>query len=98
MLTRAALTIRLHPDDDVVIARAQLVGGTTLIDEDVKVVGSTDLATSGIAAIEPESQHLKIVTKSPVPIEGGGDVLDGRVYFFSKSHIYSYELPAAPSR
>ena len=39
MLTRASLTIRLHPNDDVVIARAQLVGGTTLIDENVTVVG-----------------------------------------------------------
>jgi altronate hydrolase len=29
MLTRSSLTIRLHPNDDVVIARAQLVGGTT---------------------------------------------------------------------
>ena len=35
MLTRSTLTIRLHPDDDVVIARAQLVGGTQLADEDV---------------------------------------------------------------
>src|ERR1700741_692710 len=33
MLTRSALTIRLHPDDDVVIARTQLVGGTTVMDE-----------------------------------------------------------------
>ena len=39
MLTRSALTIRLHPDDDVVIARSQLVGGTTLIDENVTVAG-----------------------------------------------------------
>ena len=30
MLTRASLTIRLHPDDDVVIARPQLVGGTLM--------------------------------------------------------------------
>ena len=37
MLTRATLTIRLHPDDDVVIARQQLVGGTQLIDENVTV-------------------------------------------------------------
>ena len=29
MLTAASLTIRLHPDDDVVIARTQLVGGTS---------------------------------------------------------------------
>ena len=39
MLTRASLTIRLHPNDDVVIARQQLVGGTMLIDEKVAVVG-----------------------------------------------------------
>ena len=39
MLTRSALTIRLHPNDDVVIARSQLVGGTTLLDEKVTVVG-----------------------------------------------------------
>jgi len=39
MDTRASLTIRLHPNDDVVIARAQLVGGTTLIDENVTVAG-----------------------------------------------------------
>ena len=39
MLTKAALTIRLHADDDVVIARTQLVGGTRLLDEDVTVVG-----------------------------------------------------------
>ena len=39
MLTRSALTIRLHPNDDVVIARAQLVGGTTLLDEKITVAG-----------------------------------------------------------
>src|SRR5487761_2662426 len=39
MLTRSSLTIRLHPADDVVIARSQLVGGTTLIDESVVVSG-----------------------------------------------------------
>ena len=39
MLTKTSLTIRLHPSDDVVIARAQLVSGTTLIDEKVTVSG-----------------------------------------------------------
>ena len=38
MLTRSSLTIRLHPNDDVVIARSQLVGGT-LLDEKVTVSG-----------------------------------------------------------
>ncbi len=40
MLTRASLTIRLHPDDDVVIARTQLIGGTRVADEDVTVSGA----------------------------------------------------------
>ena len=31
--------IRLHPADDVVIARTQLVGGTQLADESVTVTG-----------------------------------------------------------
>ena len=32
-------TIRIHPADDVVIARRQLVGGTLLEDEGVTVIG-----------------------------------------------------------
>ena len=39
MLTKTSLTIRLHANDDVVIARQQLVSGTTLIDEKVAVSG-----------------------------------------------------------
>ena len=39
MLTPASLVIRLHPNDDVVIARQQLVGGTLLVAENVKVAG-----------------------------------------------------------
>ena len=42
MLTRSSLTIRLHPADDVVIARQQLVGGTKLLDENVAVLGLDD--------------------------------------------------------
>ena len=57
MLTRASLTIRLHPDDDVVIARTQLVGGTRLIDEDVAVTGlvppAHKVATRAIRKGEP---------------------------------------------
>jgi altronate hydrolase len=33
------LVIRIHPADDVVIARHQLVGGTRLADERVTVIG-----------------------------------------------------------
>ena len=57
MLTRSSLTIRLHPADDVVIARQQLVGGTTLIDEKVTVSGLVPpghkVATKALAAGSP---------------------------------------------
>jgi altronate hydrolase len=59
MLTRASLTIRLHPNDDVVIARTQLVGGTLLADENVTVAGLDSaghkVATRAIAPASPSS-------------------------------------------
>ena len=31
-----------------------------------------------------------MLAESPVPIGSGGDYLDGRIYFASGSHVYSY--------
>jgi altronate hydrolase len=65
MLNQASLTIRLHPDDDVVIARAQLVGGTKLIDENVTVAGLVPpghkVATRAIAAGAPVRRYNQII-------------------------------------
>jgi arabinonate dehydratase len=65
MLTRSALTIRLHPDDDVVIARSQLVGGTTLMDENVTVAGlippGHKVATRTIAKGAPVKRYNQII-------------------------------------
>ncbi|HEY7905010.1 MAG TPA: altronate dehydratase family protein [Casimicrobiaceae bacterium] len=65
MLTKAALTIRLHPDDDVVIARAQLVGGTRLLDEDVTVIGlvppAHKVATRAIAKGSPVKRYNQVI-------------------------------------
>jgi len=65
MLTRSSLTIRLHPADDVVIARQQLVGGTKLLDENVAVVGLVPpghkVATRAIAAGEPVRRYNQII-------------------------------------
>jgi altronate hydrolase len=65
MLTRNALTIRLHPNDDVVIARAQLVGGTALLDEKVTVVGlvppAHKVATRAIRKGEPVRRYNQII-------------------------------------
>ena len=36
-----------------------------------------------------------MLAESPVPIGAGGDFLDGRIYFASGSHLYSYQVPPA---
>jgi altronate hydrolase len=65
MLTRSSLTIRLHPADDVVIARQQLVGGTKLLDENVAVVGLVPpghkVATRAITVGEPVRRYNQII-------------------------------------
>jgi len=65
MLTRSSLVIRLHPNDDVVIARSQLVGGTNLLDEDVTVVGLVppghNVATHAIARGEPVKRYNQVI-------------------------------------
>jgi len=65
MLKQSSLTIRLHPADDVVIARQQLVGGTTLIDERVTVAGLVPpghkVATRAIAAGSPVRRYNQII-------------------------------------
>ncbi len=51
------------------------------------------LFSKGIAKIDQKTHQIHLLTESPLPIFGGGDYLDGRIYFFSGSHVYSYELP-----
>src|SRR5437764_7524049 len=78
MLTRSSLTIRLHPDDDVVIARSQLVGGTTLIDEKVTVAGLVPpghkVATRAIAKGAPVKRYNQIIGFASRPIAPGEHV------------------------
>ena len=45
----------------------------------------------GIAHMEPGSFKITMLAKSPVPINVGGDYLDGRIYFVSGSHLCSYK-------
>jgi len=75
MLTRASLTIRLHPDDDVVIARTQLVGGTLLAEENVTVSGlippGHKVATRAIRAGEPVKRYNQIIGFAKRPIGAG---------------------------
>jgi len=50
------------------------------------------LLHNGIVRIEPGSFKLYMIAESPVPIETGGDYLDGRIYFVSGSHLCSYKF------
>ena len=64
MLTRSSLTIRLHPNDDVVIARAQLVGGTQLLDEKITVCGLVPPGAQGRDARDRRASRCGATTRS----------------------------------
>ena len=51
------------------------------------------LFAKGIARIDHETFEIDMIAESPVRIGPGGDYLDGRIYFGSGSHLYSYTLP-----
>jgi streptogramin lyase len=50
------------------------------------------LFRKGIAQVDPHTFKINWLATSPVPIDGGGDYLDGRIYFVGGSHIFSYQL------
>jgi len=52
------------------------------------------LFVKGIARLNPNTFDIAWLAQSPVAIGGGGDYLDGRIYFFHGSHLYSYSLEA----
>jgi len=52
------------------------------------------LFVKGIARVDLTTHAVTMLAESPVPIGPGGDILDGRVYFASGSHLYSYKLSA----
>ena len=78
MLTKTSFTIRLHANDDVVIARQQLVSGTALLDEHVKISGlippGHKVATRAIAVGEPIKRYNQIIGFAKRPIAPGEHV------------------------
>ncbi|MDA0748301.1 MAG: hypothetical protein O2954_17425 [bacterium] len=51
------------------------------------------LFRKGIARMNPDTYEIRLLAESPVSIEVGGDILDGRIYFAHGSHVYSYQVP-----
>ncbi|MGH8714345.1 MAG: UxaA family hydrolase [Casimicrobiaceae bacterium] len=78
MLTKTSFTIRLHRDDDVVIARQQLVSGTVLLDEHVTISGLVPpghkVATRAIRVGEPVKRYNQIIGFAKRPIAPGEHV------------------------
>jgi hypothetical protein len=46
----------------------------------------------GIVEIEPDNYKLKLIATAPSQIKAGGDYADGRIFFVSGSHLFSYKL------
>ncbi|HPM83284.1 MAG TPA: hypothetical protein PLF81_21425 [Candidatus Anammoximicrobium sp.] len=49
------------------------------------------LLQKGFAVLDPETRELELLVRSPGPVPVGGDILDGRMYFVSGSHLCSGE-------
>ena len=67
-MSTAPPIIRIHPDDDVVIARTQLLGGTVIKGEGITVAGLVPpghkVATQAIAAGEPLGDPVSRIPRS----------------------------------
>ena len=48
------------------------------------------LFVKGIARVDVDTHRIEMLAESPLPVGPGGDILDGRIYFASGSHLYSY--------
>jgi altronate hydrolase len=78
MLQASDLTIRLHPDDDVVIARAEIATGTLIRKERVSAVvtipAGHKLAVRDIAQGKPVRRYNQIIGFATRPIKAGEHV------------------------
>ena len=102
MLTRASLTIRLHPDDDVVIARTQLVGGTRIADENVTVAGLVPvghkMATRAIRAGAPVKRYDQIIGFASRDIAAGEHVHLHNLEMGRFDRDYAFGADAKPTK
>jgi altronate hydrolase len=78
MLQAADLTIRLHPEDDVVIARVELPAGTLVAKENVRaavrIPAGHKIAVRALAKGQPVHRYHQIIGFATQPIERGDHV------------------------
>ena len=87
------LVIRIHPNDDVVIARHQLVGGTRIESEGITVAGLVPpghkVATRAIAAGAPVRRYDQIIGSAKQAIAPGQHVHTHNLEFSSFARDYA---------
>jgi altronate hydrolase len=102
MPTPDSPTIRLHPADDVVIARAQLVGGTKLAGEDVVVAGLVPpghkVATRAIATGEAVKRYNQVIGFASRDIAAGEHVHLHNLAMGAFDRDYAFGVDARPTR
>lgn len=49
-------------------------------------------AKGAIVQVMPQNYEMKLIATSPGPIKAGGDYSQGRIFFVSGSHLYSYVI------
>ena len=102
MLTKTSLTIRLHPSDDVVIARQQLVSGTALLDENVKISGLVPpghkVAIRAIAGGEPVKRYNQIIGFAKRSIAPGEHVHLHNLAMGEFSRDYAFGADVKPTQ
>src|SRR6187431_2459774 len=98
---QSGLVIRIHPNDDVVIARQQLVGGTRIESEGITVAGlippGHKVATRAIAAGEPVRRYDQIIGSAKVAIAPGQHVHTHNLEFSSFARDYAAASGARPT-
>ena len=96
-----APVIRIHPADDVVIARRQLVGGTVLPGEGVTVSGlipaGHKVAARAIAAGAPVRRYNQIIGTAKVDIAAGQHVHSHNLEFSHFARDYAVGLGQHPT-
>jgi altronate hydrolase len=95
------LVIQIHPADDVVIARQQLVGGTKLAGLDVTVSGlippGHKIAVRAIAAGAPVRRYNQIIGTAKQPIAAGQHVHTHNLEFSSFARDYAPTTGSHPT-
>lgn len=98
--------IRLHPNDDVLIARSQLVGGTTVETIQVKglIPAGHKVAVRHIAQGEPVRRYNQIIGFASKPIAPGDHVHSHNLWMgddkghFARDYAIGADVKPAPAR